>query len=279
VRLALDGAVRSLLDVQRLAGEALLDLCRAVFADGAALHRVDCTLLHERAPPTVITLRFARAARSPRHMRDLLARRLENAKLAAGVCGLTLTAAETTRWRGAQSDLFEPVDPQHREAFAELVDRIAARLGWAAVQRPVLIDDYQPELAFRNVCAAEAGLATQPHAQAPSDGGRPSAGGAARPRASGGSPHHWMDRPTRLAAPRPIRVRTAAPGGLPGCFANGDDEHQITRAWGPERIETGWWRGPDVRRDYFRVATSGGGHAWIFHDVRRRTWFLHGWFE
>ena len=28
--------------------------------------------------------------------------------------------------------------------------------------------------------------------------------------------------------------------------------------WGPERIETLWWRGPSVRRDYYRIAVESG---------------------
>lgn len=51
---------------------------------------------------------------------------------------------------------------------------------------------------------------------------------------------------------------------------------------GPERIESGWWDGGDVRRDYYVAQTPGGGRAWIFRDHRRGTddgeWWLHGWF-
>jgi protein ImuB len=51
---------------------------------------------------------------------------------------------------------------------------------------------------------------------------------------------------------------------------------------GPERIESGWWDGGDVRRDYYVAESPQGGLAWIFRDHRRGTddgeWFLHGWF-
>ncbi|MFA7488688.1 MAG: DNA polymerase Y family protein [Lysobacteraceae bacterium] len=47
----------------------------------------------------------------------------------------------------------------------------------------------------------------------------------------------------------------------------------------PERIESGWWDGADIRRDYYRVRTRSGQHAWAFHphDGDGRLW-LHGWF-
>jgi len=48
---------------------------------------------------------------------------------------------------------------------------------------------------------------------------------------------------------------------------------------GPERIESGWWEGNDVRRDYFVARTARGQTLWIFR--RRdadRAWYVHGIF-
>ena len=50
-------------------------------------------------------------------------------------------------------------------------------------------------------------------------------------------------------------------------------------AWGPERIATGWWRGPDVQRDYYRAEWDEGTHVWIYRDRRTDRWFLHGFFD
>jgi protein ImuB len=47
---------------------------------------------------------------------------------------------------------------------------------------------------------------------------------------------------------------------------------------GPERIESGWWDGVDVSRDYFCAETESGERLWIFRDRRSRAWFLHGVF-
>ena len=44
---------------------------------------------------------------------------------------------------------------------------------------------------------------------------------------------------------------------------------------GPERIESGWWDGGDLVRDYF-VAARGPSLAWIYRA--REGWFLHGLF-
>ena len=51
---------------------------------------------------------------------------------------------------------------------------------------------------------------------------------------------------------------------------------------GPERIESGWWDGRDVRRDYYVAENPNGEIVWIYRDHRYGTddgeWFLHGVF-
>ncbi|MED5491497.1 MAG: DNA polymerase Y family protein [Pseudomonadota bacterium] len=48
---------------------------------------------------------------------------------------------------------------------------------------------------------------------------------------------------------------------------------------GPERIESGWWDGDDVRRDYYLIETRDGRRAWAFHAAGRPgPFWVHGWF-
>lgn len=48
---------------------------------------------------------------------------------------------------------------------------------------------------------------------------------------------------------------------------------------GPERVETGWWDGGDVRRDYYIVETMQGQRAWAYCVPGEQAgWMLHGWF-
>ncbi|WP_305804525.1 DNA polymerase Y family protein [Stenotrophomonas sp. YIM B06876] len=48
---------------------------------------------------------------------------------------------------------------------------------------------------------------------------------------------------------------------------------------GPERIESGWWDGADMRRDYYRVSSRFGQHAWVWREVGGEGGFmLQGWF-
>jgi protein ImuB len=46
-----------------------------------------------------------------------------------------------------------------------------------------------------------------------------------------------------------------------------------------ERIETGWWDGGDVGRDYYTVFDIYGVQLWIFRErAAPHRWFLHGVF-
>ena len=48
---------------------------------------------------------------------------------------------------------------------------------------------------------------------------------------------------------------------------------------GPERIESGWWDGHEVRRDYYVAANAQGETYWIFREHRgEQGWYLHGVF-
>ena len=48
---------------------------------------------------------------------------------------------------------------------------------------------------------------------------------------------------------------------------------------GPERIESGWWDGADVRRDYYLVETRSGQQGWAYRAVGEGgPLWLQGWF-
>lgn len=55
---------------------------------------------------------------------------------------------------------------------------------------------------------------------------------------------------------------------------------QIHILAGPERIESGWWDGGDVRRDYYVIETRTGQRGWAYRPAGGEpdTLLLHGWF-
>ncbi|MFZ1869739.1 MAG: hypothetical protein WAU49_14755 [Steroidobacteraceae bacterium] len=46
-----------------------------------------------------------------------------------------------------------------------------------------------------------------------------------------------------------------------------------------ERIETGWWDGGEIARDYYTAVDIGGARLWVFRERESpHRWFLHGVF-
>jgi protein ImuB len=47
----------------------------------------------------------------------------------------------------------------------------------------------------------------------------------------------------------------------------------------PERIESGWWDGADVARDYYTAVDVHGVRLWVFRERHApHGWFLQGVF-
>jgi protein ImuB len=90
-------------------------------------------------------------------------------------------------------------------------------------------------------------------------------------------PDHRPERAWRAAKERDAAADPAGPRPLwllepPRRLG----EAECTLLIGPERIESGWWDGEDVTRDYFVARTRAGALAWIYRAPEG--WFLHGLF-
>ncbi len=56
-------------------------------------------------------------------------------------------------------------------------------------------------------------------------------------------------------------------------------EQGVQILMGPERIESGWWDGADVRRDYYLIQTRAGQQGWAYRHVGQNDGlWLQGWF-
>lgn len=55
--------------------------------------------------------------------------------------------------------------------------------------------------------------------------------------------------------------------------------HGLRLLAGPERVESGWWDGADVRRDYYRIETASGQRGWAYRRIGEDgPLWLQGWF-
>ncbi|HEX7446558.1 MAG TPA: DNA polymerase Y family protein [Pirellulales bacterium] len=258
-----------------------------------ALH---CRLLGQTGRNVELSIDLFRPSASPRHLGELAWMRLESAgqKLLEPIASLSLEVTATAPLEEHQQELFGASQADHgSRQLALLIDRLSNRLGRAAVGRPQLLPEAQPEFAWRY--EALIGNVSPPVKKARSKKQRrvaalcrertPCRSTAGRNDVdsrfpSGGSLRGCLSRPLSLAnQPGPLRVMSVAPDGPPLRFFHAGIEHRIHRAWGPERIHTGWWRGRSARRDYYRVETTTGCWFWLFRQLTDGHWFLHGVFE
>lgn len=84
----------------------------------------------------------------------------------------------------------------------------------------------------------------------------------------------WLPRTaTQLAGPpaqlpRPLWLLTSA---------EPIDIAQWQLHWGPERIQSGWWDGQAIDRDYYIALDAQQRQGWVFRS--QGAWYLHGWFS
>ena len=193
---------------------------------------------------------------------ELLQLKLETLRWEGEVSQIKLRATRTAPLVFGQQELFEDERTRHRgQRLDGLIEQLANRLGRQAVVRPRLHPDAQPEHAHRGEPLLEKG----PPARKP-----PSLKPCTR--------ELGVHRPLRLK-PQPSRLeaRTSRADGVPMRVIWNGCEHTVVRSWGPERIETGWWRPKSIERDYFRIELDSGEHLWVF--LQAGAWFLHGLFE
>ena len=159
-----------------------------------------------------------------------------------------------------------------RDAYASLVDRLVARLGYGTVVRLTPKDCWQPETAQSFELRNPEKLFDE-----------------------SGKKNSWLGnplcvttppRPIRLLAyPQPVDVVALLPDHPPAQFIWQKRTHKIIHATGPERIAPAWWLAPigSRTRDYFRLRDDQGAGFWLYREglpERHETpaWFLHGFF-
>jgi protein ImuB len=254
--------------VQRLADQLAGEIHEGLRERNQGARQVECWLYHEANPPQRLEIGLSRPQQSERYLAELLRTRLERTRLTAPVSGMSLRVLAAEPLRPEQIDLFDGERTQRQKDLAGLIDRLSGRLGGEAVARAVLVADPQPEYAYRfeSWIPSGEGAARRGSRRVPTDEQGPAALGE-------------QSRPLRLQEPAPIEVVSMVPEGPPLRFIWSKVNYVVLRSWGPERIEAGWWRGRDVGRDYYIVATRQGARFWIFRRPADGRWFLHGCFD
>jgi protein ImuB len=199
---------------------------------------------------------------SANYFLELLHLQLDKHMLPAPVTGVSLQAsvipAAAVAGRHLQADvaaqsmgsLLAAVPGSERNTdhteVNRLIERLRARLGTQHVYGLNLVAEHRPERAWA-VAEPSGVISSQPVAGQIVSRIRPL----------------WL-----FASPRRMETRCGEP------VYRG----RLVFVSDAERIESGWWDGHDIRRDYYTVTGDCGRRLWIYRDRRDSGWYLHGLF-
>ena len=262
----------------------------------------------DRTPEsTRLTVSLAEPTNDLAHLASLLRERLARLSLPAPTLELVLSEARLVQAPPPQDQLV-PTPACARTNLTRLFERLQARLGADGILQLHPVPDHRPERATRLVAAGPRRLA----------GGSGIAGAGALARTATGAvtgaatadeagvaagvavaavsaaPSRAITRPAWLLPdPQPLAPASGASASERPCL-NG---RPLRLLCGPERIESGWWDGEPVVRDYFIAIDEEGALLWVYRQrlgaaaasegaVQAASgasgpvahWYLHGWF-
>lgn len=196
-------------------------------------------LKHRSRAATEVAVGLVAPSRDAEHFALLLRERLSRLTLEQPVREIVLQVDEVVPLSGRNLGLLlEPGKPPGD--WEHLVERLRARLGTEAVHGIAGQSEHRPERA-----------------------------GVIAPLGQGQRQLDLGERPFwLLKSPRPLLEIDARP----------DYEGPLELLAGPERIESGWWDGEEVARDYFIARMHNQALAWVYRERSGGGWYLHGLF-
>ncbi|MCA9191894.1 MAG: DNA polymerase Y family protein [Planctomycetales bacterium] len=287
---AFEYPTEQLTTIEEVMRRLITQLTNKLRARGEGALRMICRLDLTEALPLVLQVGLFRPTIDAQHLCNLLLSQLEQvllrSPLAAPVSRLSLQLTLTTELIWRQAELFDDGEMQRASEMAILIDNLSSRLGRQRVLSSRVIYEAQPELAvsFRPLT----GLRSDGQAE---KSYRKLSSRLPRNRAE---PHR--DDPLRrplvlLSPPSPIQMELPTGTDINKATMNESRPmssarflfagywRQIAHMHGPERLESGWWRGPSMRRDYYRLVGDDGTWWWVFRDLNNNQWFMHGLFD
>jgi protein ImuB len=217
---------------------------------------LECRFAHRQAPPTRCVLTLAAPCADEHQLAALFGERLNVLQLPAPVRACELRADQLLPQQLFGRCLWQPGEHggETGEQSGGLIERLRARLGPEAVYGLDLRQEHRPEGAW---------MTTPPPPAAARRVARGRAADASCEVTASKRPL-WL-----LPAPRPL----AAQNGLPR------RRGPLRLMSEPERIETGWWDGGEIARDYYIAIDTRGVRLWVFRErAAPHGWFLHGVF-
>ena len=232
----------------------LAELGKFLQARQCGVMKLECLLRHRHAEPTSCVLRLAAPVADVSRLTELLGERLSALTLPEPVRSCELRSSSLVSRVFSSNSVWQPGEYGGSGGVeaTELIERLRVRFGPEAVYGLQVLPGHRPENAWgvREPMGQGVGARTVP-------------GAATLPWPAFRRPM-WLLPVPRLLSERDGLPRRRGPLRLLG---------------EPERIETGWWDGGDIARDYYTATDLHGVRLWIFRErASPHRWFLHGVF-
>lgn len=233
-------------------------LCKRLYGEGLGLRGAMLTWYRVDGKNGNITIGTNHASNRVQHLFKLFFIKLDNVAPGLGIELFILDALKTEPVSDKQSQLWSAKGGADSEEVAELLDRVAGRIGTKNINRYLPGEHYWPE----RTPEANSDFKKKPESEWRTD----------KPR-----PMQILDQP------EPIEAMALTPDYPPKLFIWKGEQHIIVGADGPERIEREWWLEPGEHRDYYVAEDELGRRYWLFRSghynaENNQHWFLHGFF-
>ncbi|MEM9354843.1 MAG: DNA polymerase Y family protein [Pseudomonadota bacterium] len=213
-----------------------------------------------RHEPTTkrIELRLFRPTTCPKELAELAALQIAELHFSHAVKTIRVQIVETAPLEIRQRKLFDDESRQNTHELALLVNRLSSRIGSNRVLRIEKQSSHDPRRSFRYLPATE--FEAKPY------------------RLTAQQIEHLRRFPLALHGDQSqsIQVKTLSDNTPAAILRQG--WQKVVHTWGPERVETGWWRGRGFRRDAYWIELTDGSRLWLNFDRRSRQWRLAGEF-
>jgi len=198
-----------------------------------------------------------RPSDDPSHLLKLFALNISSIAPGMGIELFSLTAEKTEKMQRPQEKIWSAQAGLDSQPLAQLLDRVAGKVGKNAIQRYLPKADYWPERAIIQAKDLQDDTSL--------------------------SFHNPLNRPIQLLSqPEQIDVTAPIPDYPPMLFIYQGERHSIKKADGPERLERAWWLESGEHRDYYTVEDEKGNRYWIFRSghyaAENSAWYIHGFF-
>lgn len=245
--------------------ELIAQLCDFLKQRDLSASHLVFSLLHEKREATEIDMALRQSSRCRDHLLLLLETHFSSLSLPAPVTGVRLRVKQFDAFMSESESLLlegKPAVTGSSSNLDQFMEQLQARLGGQTLKSINTIAEHCPEYACQELNYED--TRKQP--------------GKSSKRLTVVTRQDQIQSKLVTENPRPLWLLDK-PIELSRRGSKLYYRKPISLISGPERIETCWWTGTDIRRDYYIAQETNGSRLWVYRErTDERNWFLHGFF-